>query len=163
MLKSFKMVLNWLLCMSLELRYSMLTVDIILKKSCFLWIKIATTQEPFELESWKKWQSVFLSEIYKCTNIEENKKWCYILPNFVWFDKTGRPNPGTSNSDTWRKSETKVSEHNSISYWDEATARSLRFPDRPRTLLQSILQLAATECHGPGLDSTSGNRSHRHE
>ena len=80
-----------------------------------------------------------------------------------WHNKTGRPNPGTSNSHTCRKSETKVSEHNSISYWDEAMARSLRFPDRPCTLLQSILQLAATGRHGPGLLSTSGNLNLRHK
>ena len=30
-------------------------------------------------------------------------------------NKTAQPNPGTNNSDTWRISETKVSEHNSIS------------------------------------------------
>ena len=61
--------------------------------------------------------------------------------------KTGLRNPGINNSDG-RTSETKVSEHKSISYHgecsyrDEATARSLRFPDRPRTSLQSILQTA---------------------
>ena len=37
-----------------------------------------------------------------------------------------RSNPGTSNSDTWCISETKVSEHSSISYNDEPTVRSLR-------------------------------------
>ena len=55
-------------------------------------------------------------------------------------NKTGLPNPGTSNSDKRRISETNVSELNSVSHLDEATVRSLiRFPARPRTLLQSIL------------------------
>ena len=57
-------------------------------------------------------------------------------------NKTGRPNPGISNSDMWRISETKVSEHNSMSYGDNETIRSLRFPARPQTFLQSILQTA---------------------
>ena len=35
-----------------------------------------------------------------------------------------------------------VSEHNSISYWDEATVMSLRLPAWHRILLQSILQTA---------------------
>ena len=79
-----------------------------------------------------------------------------ILPR---HNKTGRPKPGNRTSDTWLISETKVSEHNSISYWDEATVRSLRFPVRPRTLLQSILQTAGTGRRGPGFVSTSRNRS----
>ena len=37
------------------------------------------------------------------------------------------------------------------------------FQDRPRTLLQSILKLAGTGHRGPGLASTFGNRSLRHE
>ena len=48
------------------------------------------------------------------------------------------------NSDWWRISETKVSQHNSIPYWDESTVRSLSFPARLRTVLQSILQTAGT-------------------
>ena len=36
-------------------------------------------------------------------------------------NKTERPKPGTSTSNKWRVSETKVSEHNSISYWDEGS------------------------------------------
>ena len=48
-----------------------------------------------------------------------------ILPR---HSTAGRPNPGTSNFKTWRMSEAKVSEHNSILYWDEAAARSLRYP-----------------------------------
>ena len=77
-----------------------------------------------------------------------------ILPR---HNKTGQPNPGTSNSDTWCISETKVSEHNSMSYWDDATVRSLRFPARPRTLLQSCLQTVGTARRGPGVVSTSRN------
>ena len=52
------------------------------------------------------------------------------------YNETERPNPGTSNSDTWHIFETKVSEHNSISYWDEDTVKSLRFLARPRTEVQ---------------------------
>ena len=58
-----------------------------------------------------------------------------ILPR---HNKTGPPKPGASNSDTWRISVTKVADQNSISYWDEDTVRSLRFPDRPRTLEYSV-------------------------
>ena len=60
-----------------------------------------------------------------------------------------------------RISETKVSEHNSISYWDEATVRSLKLLAWPRNLLQSILQTAGTGRRGPGLVSTFRNRSLR--
>ena len=56
------------------------------------------------------------------------------------INKRGWPNPGTSNPDMWRICETEVLEHNSISYWDKATVRSLKFLDRPRTLLQIILK-----------------------
>ena len=42
-------------------------------------------------------------------------------------------------------SESKISERSlGMSYRDYATVRSLRFPARPRTLLQSILQTAGT-------------------
>ena len=41
-------------------------------------------------------------------------------------NNTGWLNPGTSNSDTRPTSDTKVSEHNRILYWDEARIRSLR-------------------------------------
>ena len=68
---------------------------------------------------------------------------------------------GTSNSDAGCISETKVSEHNSMSYCDDAMVRSLRFPARPRTLLQSSLQTVGTRRHRPGLVSTSRNRSLR--
>ena len=44
-----------------------------------------------------------------------------ILPQ---HSKLGRSNPITSNSDTWRIYESKVSEHNNMSHWDEATVRS---------------------------------------
>ena len=44
-----------------------------------------------------------------------------ILPR---HNKTGQPNPGTSNSNTLRESESKVSEHNNMSYSDDATVRS---------------------------------------
>ena len=53
----------------------------------------------------------------------------------------------------------KVSEENSISYWYEATVRSLRFVSSPRTLLQSILQTARTGYRWKGFVSTSRNRS----
>ena len=65
-------------------------------------------------------------------------------------NKTGRPNPGTNNSNTWRELETKECEHNCISYWDDATVRSLRFPARPRTWLQSSLQTEGTGRRGSG-------------
>ena len=52
---------------------------------------------------------------------------------------------GTSNSDTWCISETKVSEQNSTLY---ATVRSLL---HTRALLQSILQTSGTERRMPGL------------
>ena len=56
-----------------------------------------------------------------------------ILPR---YNKTGRSNLGTSNSNTWCISETKVSEHNNVSYWDKAMVRSLRFPARHHTILE---------------------------
>ena len=69
-----------------------------------------------------------------------------ILP----WHKTGQLNPVTSNSNTWRISVTKVSEHNSMSYWDEDMVKSLRFLARPRTLLQSTLQTAGSGCRWSG-------------
>ena len=90
-------------------------------------------------------------------------------------NKPELPNPGTSNSETWRISDTKVSEQNNIwlfwllflylivvsLLWDDATVRSLSFPPRPRTLLQSSPQTVGTGRRGPGLVSTSRNRSLR--
>ena len=58
-----------------------------------------------------------------------------------------------------RHATVKVSEHKSISYWDESTVRSLRFLTRPRTLLQNILQTAGTGRRSQVLVSTSRNRS----
>ena len=42
-----------------------------------------------------------------------------LAPEASWarHNKTGLLNPGTSNSDTWRIRETKVSEYNSMSCW----------------------------------------------
>ena len=75
-------------------------------------------------------------------------------------NNTGWRNLGTSNSDIWCLSETRVSEHNK-SYLDKETVTSLRFLERPRTSLQSILQSPGTGRWGPGLVSTSGNWSSR--
>ena len=69
-----------------------------------------------------------------------------ILPR---HNKTGWPNPGTSNSDTWCISETKVSEHSSILYWDEATVRSLRFQAGG----QIIKTLVKLQCSAPCISS----------
>ena len=54
------------------------------------------------------------------------------------------------NITTIRKSGPRVSEHNNKSYWNEATVTSLRFLERPRTLLQSILQSQEQDAGGPG-------------
>ena len=69
--------------------------------------------------------------------------------------------PTIPTRDSYLISETKVSEHNSMSKRDDAMVRSLWFPARPRTLLQSILQTAGTGRRGPGLVSISRNRSLR--
>ena len=64
-------------------------------------------------------------------------------------NRTGQSNPGTSNSGTWRLR--PKSQSTTLSYRDDATVRSLRFPARPRTLLLSSLQTIGTGQRRPGL------------
>ena len=78
-----------------------------------------------------------------------------ILPQPVQQDRATKT--GTSNCDTWRISESEVSEHN-MSYRDDATIRSIRVLARPHTLLQSILQTAVTGRRRPKLVTISRNR-----
>ena len=112
-------------------------------------IKTSISQQPHSNLGWRN--APYPSRMYAAIP----RAWGF-LPR---HNKTGWPNPGTSNSDMWRKSETKVSEHSSMSYWDDATVRSLMFPARPCTLLQSSLQTVGTGRRVPGLVSTSGNQS----
>ena len=84
-------------------------------------LKTSISQQPHSSLRWRN--APYPSRTYTAIPLARG-----ILPR---HNKTGRPNPGTSTSDTWRISETKVSEHNSISYWDEAAVRSLWFPARP--------------------------------
>ena len=131
--------------------YRTIKVDSILYQKFALW-----TYSPFRHEMsllYFSWNILLRVLTYVCRHC--NIKYFILINIFSFFlsfsaiplargilpkhNKAEWQNPGTCNSDTWRVSETKVSEHNSTSYWQEATVRSLRFPAWPRTLLQCII------------------------